>query len=919
MARWHRWAGLSDVDLFADRSELETLSQAIRTATNEEPDSDDGVVPFGLLRGNVVGLRYYTGVVNAGEMVSLVREPRNQYDRNAVKVTNVYGCQVGHIKRELAAPMAHIMDNKLAMVEGVVPSGVNNAFTMPVQLSFRGKEENRDTVVGLLGRCGYKLQPPGSRIMKTGKTTQGLKAPSKKSLPLTAEELKNAFDCLFEDVEEAKNGEIEAADAVCTPLLPHQKQALSWMCVCENSNSLPPFWEERGGLFYNTLTHFSVKERPLRVSGGILADDMGLGKTLTTIALILSNFHHGKPLPLEKCQVSPDSRAAATARKSPSAGGLSAKGGDKAASRTAAGPVSERKQQVLCGESVEFIEQLFVPPPQKKVKGRGKSKAAKHQEGGSKADVTEVPCARATLIICPLSVLSNWLDQFEQHVHQDVKLNVYLYYGAERNRDTKFLSAQDVVLTTYNVLSADRAGGHSPLHEVSWLRVVLDEGHVIRNPSAQQSKAVLALNTQRRWILSGTPIQNSLKDLWMLLAFLRLKPFDVKEWWSRVMLRPVTQGDRGGLENLQTLVRCITLRRTKASRVGGRPLVALPQKTVCVELITLTQKEREEYELARTEGRTTIRRYVEDGTVLKYYADVLAILVRLRQQCCHSDLLAKTTSDLGLSCTPAELRQRLVEKLRLVLASGSDEECSVCLDSVQLPVITHCAHVYCRACIAQVISSEQEQARCPLCRGQIKASELVEVPPEELEEEGTSLNWRTSSKVEALMANLIALRDSDSSIKSLVVSQFTRFLSLLETPLREHGFSYVRLDGTLSQKRRAQIIQEFQSSAPDSPVIMLLSLKAGGVGLNLTAASQVFMMDPAWNPAAEDQCVDRCHRLGQKRDVTVTKFIVKDSVEENMVSIQRKKQDLVEKAFSSKDPADRKTSRIDVVKALMEL
>lgn len=275
---------------------------------------------------------------------------------------------------------------------------------------------------------------------------------------------------------------------------------------------------------------------------------------------------------------------------------------------------------------------------------------------------------------------------------------------------------------------------------------------------------------------------------------------------------------------------------------------------------------------------------------------------------------------VAAAATPAELRERLIEKLRSVLASGSDEECSVCLDSVRLPVITHCAHVYCRPCIVQVISTEQEVARCPLCRSEIKSSELVEFPQEEIEEENStdSEKCRRSSKVQALMGNLLRLRCEDSSIKCLIVSQFTRFLTILESPLREHGFSFVRLDGTMSQKRRTQVIQEFQSSAAHSPVIMLLSLKAGGVGLNLTAASHVFLMDPAWNPATEEQCIDRCHRLGQTRKVVVTKFIVKGSVEESMVKIQRQKQDLVEKAFGSTN-TDRKTTRIEDIKALMEL
>ncbi|XP_059208866.1 helicase-like transcription factor isoform X2 [Centropristis striata] len=915
---------------------------------SEERDTDNSVV-IGHLKGTVVGLRYYTGVVNPGEMVGLVRQPQNQYDPNAVMVANTYGNQVGHIKRELAAAMAHVMDNNLAKVEGVVHTGTNNTFTMPVMLSFWGKEENKKAVIESMARRGFKLNTGVSSAAGASQKpyySQGaLALASKKGLTiaLSAEELKNAFDNLFEGLMESKDGEKEAAESVGTSLLLHQKQALSWMCARENKSSLPPFWEKRGELYYNSLTCFSAKEMPERIRGGILADDMGLGKTLTTIALILTNFHNGKPLLVEKCgERSSPIKAKTKPGKASKLEGSSRTGDGAGGSDAAAGSAcsdipqvevpdegtnkgkkkaTKRKPSKVFLEDLDFAAALAGPAADTGLKKKKTAKKATTPlvvESTISESADELS-ARTTLIICPLSVISNWLDQFEEHVRENVKLNVYLYYGSERNRNKSFLSSQDVVITTYNVLSAD-FGNKSPLHGISWLRVVLDEGHIVRNPNAQMSKAVLGLKAQRRWILSGTPIQNSVKDLWMLLAFLRLKPFDVREWWNRVIQRPVTRGDRAGLQNLQTLVRCITLRRTKSSKVNGRPLVSLPEKTVSVEQVEMNQSEREEYELARNEGRNTIGRYVSEGTVLKNYADVLAILMRLRQHCCHPDLLGKTSSDPGAAATPAELRERLIEKLRLVLASGSDEECSVCLDSIRLPVITHCAHVYCRPCIAQVIGNQQETSRCPLCRSDIKASELVEFPQEAMEEENStnSEKWRTSSKVQALMGNLLRLRCNDSSIKSLVVSQFTRFLTILETPLREHGFSFVRFDGTMSQKKRTEVIQEFQSSAADSPVIMLLSLKAGGVGLNLTAASHVFLMDPAWNPATEEQCIDRCHRLGQTRKVVVTKFIVKNSVEENMVKIQRQKQDLVEKAFGSTN-TDRKTSRIDEITALLEL
>ncbi|XP_009296828.1 helicase-like transcription factor isoform X2 [Danio rerio] len=920
---------------FMDVGSTMTLSQELANLTEDAGQEleAEGNVLFGSIQGLIVGLRYYTGAVNKGEMVSLVREPHNPYDRNAVMVANVYGSQVGHIKKELAAAMAYIMDNKLARVEGIVPYGEKNKFSMPVILTFWGKEENREVVNNLMIGFGFNLDfRGGSSQTSLGRDLLGLST-KLSAIPLSAEELKNAFDKLFDDLMEDKTKEMEPAEAVCTPLLSHQKQALSWMSSRENSNDLPPFWEENKGLYFNVLTNFAVKKRPEKVLGGILADDMGLGKTLTTIALIVSNFHNGKPLPLEKCKgpsMPSAKRKQATSKEkgvdseeSQESMGLSPlkrlhddtvrENGPQKKTKTTKKKSANTKKVVLL-DDVEFAAALEcsssqVVPSKKCVK---KSSVPSEISAGS--------VARATLIVCPLSVLSNWLDQFEQHIRTDVTVKVYLYYGSERNRSVSLLSEQDVVLTTYNVLSSDFGNkASSPLHNVKWLRVVLDEGHVVRNPNALQSKAVLELQSERRWILSGTPIQNSLKDLFMLLSFLKLKPFDVKEWWSRIIQRPVTMGDRVGLKNLQALVKGITLRRTKNSKVGGRTLVQLPERRVFVQYVTLSGMEREKYERVKGEGKNIVGRYFQEGTFMANYADVLTILMRLRQCCCHPSLVGNYTA-ADVPGTPSELRERLIQKITLVLNSGSDEECAICLDSLRQPVITYCAHVFCRPCICEVIRSEKEQAKCPLCRAQIKTKELVEYPGEQAETRSdTGENWRSSSKALALMSNLLKLRNEDPTVKSMVVSQFTGFLDVLEVALREYGFSFTRLDGSLIQRARAKAIEDFQDSTPGSPTIMLLSLKAGGVGLNLTAASQVFVMDPAWNPAAEDQCVDRCHRLGQSRDVVITKFIVKDSVEENMVKIQKKKQELVDKAFGVKNSQDAKQARIDDIRALMEL
>ncbi|NXV29060.1 HLTF factor, partial [Rissa tridactyla] len=959
---------------FYSRLGLEDFISVDDTSGTEE-DTDSAVL-YGTLRGSVVGLRYYTGIVNNNEMVALQREPNNPYDKNAVKVNNVNGDQVGHIKKELAAALAGIMDNKLALIEGVVPYGAKNTFTMPVQMSFWGRDENKEAVLDHLKRHGFKLAPPlkecgfGSKWI-SGRAGPSYSAPVHAAVQLTTEQLKSEFDKLFEDLkEDDKSCEMEGAEAVGTLLLPHQKQALAWMVSRENSNDLPPFWEERNNFYYNILTNFAEKQRPKNVLGGILADDMGLGKTLTTIALILTNFQDGKPLPVEKItsdkcyEVTLDAdyvKVTANYEKSSNVCMImllrrvllicdqcwSSQTLDKLC-------ISEKyfkhsiKEISVMYEKIECLVRKLHPvrrvtTSRKRILGsfsfpfsflvdnRG---ALKHLLESCTTSVQSVEKKysdvgpRATLIVCPLSVLSNWIDQFEQHIRQDFHVNIYVYYGSDRSKDPSVLSEQDIVLTTYNILATDYGiRGDSPLHKVKWLRIVLDEGHTIRNPNAQQTKAALNLEGHRRWVLTGTPIQNSVKDLWSLISFLKLKPFTDREWWHRTIQRPVTMGAQGGLGRLQSLIRSITLRRTKTSKVKGKPILELPERKVLIQHVTLTEEERQIYQSVKKEGKAAISRFFSEGTVLAHYADILGVLLRLRQLCCHPHLCINTSSSSfsADNKTPEELRETLVSKMKLVLSSGSDEECAVCLESLTLPVITRCAHVFCKPCIFEVIRSEQPNAKCPLCRNELQVEQLVECP---LEEEIDTNNgkksdqeWISSSKINALMHALIELRRDNPTAKCLVVSQFTTFLSLIENPLKESGFAFTRLDGSMAQKKRAEAIQCFQSSQAGSPTVMLLSLKAGGVGLNLTAASRVFLMDPAWNPAAEDQCFDRCHRLGQKHDVVITKFIVKDSVEEKMLKIQNKKRELAAGAFATKKPSasEAKQTKINEIKALIDL
>ncbi|KAL5004275.1 hypothetical protein ScPMuIL_017731 [Solemya velum] len=921
-------------------------------------DELDSEIYFGSLRGNIVGIRYYKGSVNNKEMVALEREPRNPYDCNAIKVKNVLGEQVGHIKRELAKPLAFILDKNLARLEGIVPFGMQNMYSMPVDLSLWGNSANKQATITKLRSHGYQV----TDTLEGGPGSDLLSSQPKRTF-LAPGQMQNELDKLFETLkEEDKLLESDASEAIATHLYPHQKQALRWMIEKENNKTLPPFWEERNGKFFNTVTIFTSAKRPESVCGGILADDMGLGKTLEVITLILTNFADGKPLAVpvpgkmresrlltKKMKANTDKKTAKKGRKKLE---LAAKKESVDRSEELKFEIKAASSRVERSMSEEVTEQLPVfvrrhsSPGSRSACGElccvecdlpfskslTLSKWLERLKCGKLTGRTQTKGARATLIVCPLSVLSNWLDQLEAHVHENVHLEIYTYYGQGRVKDSSVLSKQDVVLTTYSTLAADFKAD-KPLSSVKWLRIVLDEGHTIRNPQALQTKAILDLKAERKWVVTGTPIQNSIKDLWSLVNFLQISPFTDRQWWHRTIERPLDRGDDCAIKRIQHLMASIALRRTKTMEIDGKPIIKLPERNVYIEHVKLSEDERSIYQAMLSESKLQVSKYFKLGTLLNNYGHVLAILMRLRQLCCHPLLLAKATAAIQETLDSSEygchigedLRQKLIGTLLTVLGSGSDEECAICLEALKFATITHCAHVFCRPCIEAVIRNEKLGARCPLCRGELSLEKLLDVPSEVIEGETnysdiTEVNWKSSAKVDALMLSLQKLREKDKSIKSIVVSQFTSMLSLLEIPLRMQGFNFVRLDGTMTSKRRTEVIRSFTDERSGSPTIILLSLKAGGVGINLTAASRVFLIDPSWNPASEEQVFDRCHRLGQTKDVVITKFVVEDSVEQRMLELQEKKRKLMQGAFKKKISAEEKrNNRITDLKTLIDI
>ncbi|KAH9316639.1 hypothetical protein KI387_025266 [Taxus chinensis] len=900
--------------------------------------SSDNNYMVGFITANIVGLQYYTGTVNGREMVGLIRQPENPYDPNAIKVLNMRGQQVGHIERSAAAALAPHVDQGLILIEAIVPNGggYKKGYKMPCQIYIFSQRELMAVALDILTGAGLNVITVADQEFMT---TQSIAAKEKiQEEPKRAKNLDEIFGAAVHG-EGKKRQLMEPGTIVVAGLLQHQKEALAWMVQRENSMMLPPFWEvcaklgkSKEKVYKNVLTNFESSERPSPLRGGILADDMGLGKTLALLSLIATN-RPGAELP-PVVDIEPSSQNPNTDNSN-----LENSYIDKPKSinpkLSSQNPNFENPKPSLQNPNPEIPTLSDVnpnpesPKPRERKRKRDGSRKkpqalASSELASSSRDMEESgfdpPNPRGpktTLVVCPPSVISNWVTQLEEHTKPG-GLKVYLYHGDQRTREAKELCKFDIVLTTYSTLGSELDYLGSPMKEVEWLRVILDEAHFIKNAGTKQAKAAIALKAQRRWAVTGTPIQNTSFDLFTLMSFLHFEPFSIKSYWNSLVQRPLTQGRSSGRLRLQALMETIALRRTKDMKINGQNLVELPSKLVQIHIVELSDEERQLYDSLEAKGKKVVQHYIDSGTVLNNYTTVLQILLRLRQLCddpalCPSDVESLMIS---LQMEDASSNPDLLKKLLSILQDGDDFDCPVCLSPPTEAIITICSHVFCKKCIEKTL--KHDKPRCPMCRKQLTESDLFSSPKSAEDEVKPNKQLTNSSKVDALISLLKETRNDDPTKKSVIFSQFRKMLDLLQEPLEREGFKFVRLDGSMPAKKRAATITAFASTEPSSPTILLASLKAAGVGINLTAASDVYMFDPWWNPAAEDQAMDRVHRIGQTRSVKVCRLIVKDSVEESILEMQERKRRLASSAFNKSEKEQRKM-RVEDVQHLMRL
>ncbi|TQV98759.1 hypothetical protein V2A60_007539 [Cordyceps javanica] len=711
----------------------------------------------------------------------------------------------------------------------------------------------------------------------------------------TVEEVRSEVLGVFDSMTKSEDlPTMDSTSIITTPLLKHQKQGLYFMTTREasgtpddNKQGLVSFWQTKLGpngqkFYFNVITGHHQKSPPPETKGGILADMMGLGKTLSILSLLATTVQDARQWET-KTPVQP----------------------------TAVDPKTVTRNDIL-----------GVNQP-------------------SLGLTTVISNSRATLIVCPLSTVTNWEEQIKQHIRPGA-LNVHIYHGPSRIRDTARLASFDVVITTYgsvsNELSSRKRGkqGQYPLEEIGWFRIVLDEAHMIREQSTVQFKAICRLQSERKWAVTGTPVQNRLDDLAALLAFLRLHPFHERSKFHRFIVEPFKVCDPEIVPKLRILVDTITLRRLKDK-------IDLPPRQDLVVKLDFSPEERIVYEMFARNAQDRVKVLAgtrDKGLGGNTYIHILKAILRLRLLCAHgkdllneADLAALAGMSAEMAITiddededgPALSHQKAHEMFTLMQDTNNDAciECSKKIaandDSMDnethgdiLGYMTPCFHVICRTCIRgfkervkSLIPDGFATGPCPVCNSQMRF-DFVELRREDVEAEHDGAGHKSKpgpkqtdgydgphTKTKALLEDLLkseaatTANPTEPPFKSVVFSGWTSHLDLIELALKAAGISFTRLDGSMSRVARTAAMDKFRDD--DNIHVILVSIMAGGLGLNLTSGNNVYVMEPQFNPAAEAQAIDRVHRLGQKRPVKTVRYIMRNSFEEKMVELQDKK------------------------------
>jgi DNA repair protein RAD16 len=484
------------------------------------------------------------------------------------------------------------------------------------------------------------------------------------------------------------------------------------------------------------------------------------------------------------------------------------------------------------------------------------------------------PDAKPNLVVAPTVAIMQWKSEIEKYTGDALK--VYVFHGTTKTDNWKELSKYNVILTSYGIMESDyrkqfkNEEGTSALHKIQYHRVILDEAHSIKSRSSNTAKSVLLLKTKYKLCLSGTPLQNRIGEIFSLLRFLEVDPFAYYycrkcpckslHWkfednrfcvecnhspmshfclFNQEFLKPIQKfgyNDEGATAfmKLQNLLKHVMLRRTKRQREED---LGLPPKVMTIRRDKFSEEEHDLYNSIYSDAQRKFDTFVAQGVLLNNYANIFSLITRMRQMADHPDLF---------------LRKEEIEGQNTIV-------CRLCEEEAEDPIKAKCHHTFCRDCAHRYITGYTGEAEpdCPKCHVPLvldltqPAMEAVDAKKNSIINRIDMSKWRSSTKIEALCEELHKLRKPAQSTKSIVFSQFTSMLQLIEWRLNKAGFKCVMLEGSMTPAQREATINHFMNNVDVD--VFLVSLRAGGVALNLIEASQVFLMEPWWNPSVEWQ------------------------------------------------------------------
>ena len=416
------------------------------------------------------------------------------------------------------------------------------------------------------------------------------------------------------------------------------------------------------------------------------------------------------------------------------------------------------------------------------------------------------------LVIAPTSVVGSWVEQAERFC-PNLRVRAVTRTAAKREETLERIAeGSDVVVTSYTIARLCE----EEFIAQDWAWVVCDEAQFVKNHTSATYKAVRRLRSPSTIAITGTPLENSLMDLWALMSIAAPGLLPDPERFGQVYRKPIDRGDTEALERLRRRMRPFLLRRTKEQVAAD-----LPAKTEQVLAVELGAKHRKAYDQRLARERQRILGLLEEDTAQSRFI-ALKALTTLRQMALDPALVDGDGGNDGSGTTAARG------------AKGAKDKAAA-------------------------------------------------TPPEGQRRSGRRPS--PSAKVEVLLEHLGPIVSEGH--RALIFSQFTRYLSGVREHLEDAGVRTAYMDG--STPDRQKVIDAFRAGGAD---VFLISLKAGGFGLTLTEADYVFLLDPWWNPQAEEQAVDRTHRIGQDKPVMVYRLVSADTIEEKVMALKEKKAEL---------------------------